>query len=329
VLGWKKRLMFIYISCLAIFISICYFIIFAGLNADMQILQPFKLFIAIPTLSVSFILYRKQAVWQFVFLAASAFVYGTVNTGIGTFITKTWLSADNSLLIESAFTLVVAVFTLPPLLFMLKRLCTNTFMKKAITFWRYFWLLPVFFFTITMMTNTYLNEKDSDKGMEFVIIRIVLYFALLLICILLEKAVNQISEAEIARENERLALQRAEAAERDLELQKQLAASIPPESLIICGAFTLNTAKRQAFFKDTDLQLADKEFELLTYFIEHENETIASDEIFSEVWKQPYNKTDHALKGALQRLRKKIQNSGYEVATVYGKGYSFKKEKTP
>jgi len=198
-LGWKKRLMYMYISCLALFISVCYFIIFVGLNADMQFLQPFKLLVSIPTLSVSFIIYRKRVFWQFVFLAACAFMYGTINTGIGLFITDKLLNVNNTLLIESAFTIIVSFFTLPPLLFILKRLCNNSFIKKAVIFWRYFWLLPIFFFGVTMMTNTYLNNIDSDKGVEFVIIRVILYFALLLICFLLEKAVNQIAEAESAK----------------------------------------------------------------------------------------------------------------------------------
>ena len=196
-LGWKKRLMFIYISCLAFFISICYFIVFVGLNTDIQRLPIFKLLVAIPTLSVSFIIYRKRAVWQFMFLAASAFVYGAINTGIGTFAAQKIFSS-NSLLTESILTLAFTALTLFPLLFMLKRLCNNSFIKKAVIFWRYFWLLPAFFFIVTMMTDTYLSS-DSDKGVDFVIIRIVLYCALLLLCILLEKAVNQIGESETAK----------------------------------------------------------------------------------------------------------------------------------
>jgi signal transduction histidine kinase len=78
--------------------------------------------------------------------------------------------------------------------------------KDSAAFWRFIWILPVFFFTVTVMTSSYLNDKD--KGIEFIIIRVVIYFAMLLICYLLEKAIRQIAEAETAkREAEELSRQ--------------------------------------------------------------------------------------------------------------------------
>ena len=134
--------------------------------------------------------------------------------------------------------------------------------------------------------------------------------------------------AEIARKKQKLAELRAESAEKDLELQKQLVAIIPPESLIVCWPFTLNAAKRQAFMRDMDLQLNNKEFELLAFFIEQENEIATTEEIYQSVWKQSYVSTDHAFRGTLRRLREKTKEGGYAVNYVRGevKGYRFEKE---
>ena len=197
-LGWKRRWMFLFISCLTLFISGCYFIAVLAFDMDMERLQFFKIFVTIPTLTVSFLLYRrKQAAWQFAFLAALAFMYGSISTGIGIFAAQTWLASFNTLLMESVVTVVVAVLTLPPLLLLLKRLCNNPYMKQAVTFWRYIWLLPVFFFFVTMLTSSYL--RDSEQGVSFVVVRVILYVALLLICALLERAIRQIGEAEEAK----------------------------------------------------------------------------------------------------------------------------------
>ena len=196
-LGWKKRWAFVYVGSLALFISVCYFIVFFAFKADIQGLQLFKLLVVIPTLTASFILYRKRMVWQFVFLAACAFMYGPIGSGIGLFMAATFTSG-NTLLTESIVTLIIAALTLPPLLLSLKRLCGNAYMKQAIIFWRFIWLLPVFFFTVTILTNSYIT--DSTSGISFIIIRIIMYFALLLISYLLDKAIQQISEAEAAKQ---------------------------------------------------------------------------------------------------------------------------------
>lgn len=198
VLGWKKRGMFIFFSCLALYISVCYFLVFAALKSDMQGLQFFKIFASIPSMTLSFILYRrKKAAWQFAFLAASAYMYGLIGIGIGIYITDTFFASANSFLTESIFTIIVAVITLPLLLFLLKRLCNNPYMKQALIFWRFIWLLPTFFFAVTIMSSSYL--RDNKHGGSFVFIRIVLYFALLLICYLFEKLIRQVAQAENAK----------------------------------------------------------------------------------------------------------------------------------
>ena len=200
-LGWKKRWAFVYVGSLALFISVCYFVVFFAIKMDMQGLNFFKLFIVIPTLTASFVLYRKRVVWQFIFLAACAFMYGPIGTGVGLFVADKWFASVNTLLTESLIILIVAALTLPPLLLSLKRLCGNAHMKQAIIFWRFIWLLPVFFFFVTILTNSYMT--DSARGISFIIIRVIVYFALLLISYLLDKAIQQISEAETAKQQAR------------------------------------------------------------------------------------------------------------------------------
>ena len=196
-LGWKKRGTFLYIFCLTLFISVCYFIAFYAMDFDMEGLQFFKLIVTPPTVIVPFLFYRRKRVaWQFVFLAASAYLYGVIGTGLGLYAADTW-SGTNPLLTESVVTIVVASVTLPPLLFLLRRVCDNPYMKQAVVFWRFIWLLPAFFFVVTIMSSSYLN--NGEKGMAFVVIRIIVYIAMLLNWYLLDSSVKQIAEIETAK----------------------------------------------------------------------------------------------------------------------------------
>lgn len=132
--------------------------------------------------------------------------------------------------------------------------------------------------------------------------------------------------SELARKNERLALLRAENLEKDLELQRQILADIPGESLITCGPFTLNTARGQAFLGNQELELNPKEFALLAHLARESGQTMAPASLYEAVWRKPYVESDRALDSNLYRLRKKLAGSGYSITNVRGKGYRFEAE---
>jgi hypothetical protein len=191
--------------------------------------------------------------------------------------------------------------------------------------WGIVWVVPMLFLIINFAFNLEF-DLDMITTPAFVISNVLSIVGVLVSSYIVYRALQMAAETATLKQGAELALLRAENAEKDLKLQKQLAASIPPESLIVCYPFTLNTAVRQAFMKGTDIDLKDKEFELLAYFISRENETVSNDEIYRAVWKQPYHSTDRALKGALQRLREKVSGSGYCIRNTRGKGYSFERE---
>jgi DNA-binding response OmpR family regulator len=81
----------------------------------------------------------------------------------------------------------------------------------------------------------------------------------------------------------------------------------------------------RAFLNSQDLQLSQKEFALLLFFIQNEGKTVSGDEIYENVWRQPMIEDDTALKNALSRLRKKIENDEFQIVAVRGAGYRFEK----
>ena len=136
-----------------------------------------------------------------------------------------------------------------------------------------------------------------------------------------QSALMAFETTEVARKNEAIALLRAQSAEQDLELHKQIIADIPAENLVTYGTLTLNTEKSQAFLKDIDLQLSPKDFALLLHLIRHDGKPISRTELYQEVWNQPFVSTDRAFDSALHRLRRKVEKSGYVIHNARRRGY--------
>ncbi|GCF95807.1 hypothetical protein NRIC_36980 [Enterococcus florum] len=140
------------------------------------------------------------------------------------------------------------------------------------------------------------------------------------------KIVNVLGEAEKSKQKEQEAVRRAQKAERDLEQHRLLTSAIPKKHLIAKGPFTMNTQSVQAFFKNDNLQLTPKEFALLLFFIQHENETVSREEIFEKIWQMPLTDKDNSLNNTVSRLRGKIIHSEYRITAVRKKGYRFEKD---
>jgi len=313
----KSRSVIIFLCFFTLLLSAA--LLFAKQNrtVDAQSIRFIMLSASLPANIMPFFVFRRR-IWQNVFFQAVGFMYSPIAAGTGTYIAeKLFASPANQFLAASVIGLAVIIVTLPPLLFLLRRLYANPDIEHM-TLWKFIWVIPIAFFAIIMISgNSFVFS--NIHGIGFIIIRLLVYVTLLLICYLFELSIRQALEAETAK-------RRAESLEKDMELQRQLVAEIPPESLIVFGRLTLNTAKSQAFLKGVDLRLADKEFELLAFFIERENKVVNPAEIYQAIWKVPYVSTDHALKGCLQRLRRKIKDSGYIINNVRGEGFLFEKE---
>jgi len=91
------------------------------------------------------------------------------------------------------------------------------------------------------------------------------------------------------------------------------------------GALSLDVQCGQAFANDKDLLLTQKEFFLLLLFVQHEGVIMNTDHLYKKVWGQPMNKDNQAVKKAVHRLRSNLEDSGYTITVVRGKGYVFEK----
>ena len=98
-----------------------------------------------------------------------------------------------------------------------------------------------------------------------------------------------------------------------------------PETLN-AGALSLSVPSGQAFFNGEDMLLTQKEFALLLLFAQHENRVLEAEYLYEKIWGHPMNDDAGAVRYHISRLRKKLTDSGYTIASEYGGGYQFEKE---
>lgn len=91
------------------------------------------------------------------------------------------------------------------------------------------------------------------------------------------------------------------------------------EEMLNIGEYRISKTQRTVFKGEEELQLTNKEFDLLSYFVENKNNLISREQILSRVWGEDYFGSDRVVDDTIRRLRKKIDQLNLE--TVYGYGY--------
>lgn len=91
------------------------------------------------------------------------------------------------------------------------------------------------------------------------------------------------------------------------------------------GSLKLNLLASQAYLHGENLQLTQKDFNLLLMFVQNEDKIISGEYIYEKVWNTTLNENTIALKNALSRLRKKLNDSEYTLSGIRGKGYLFER----
>ncbi|QWB96128.1 response regulator transcription factor [Mycoplasmatota bacterium] len=88
---------------------------------------------------------------------------------------------------------------------------------------------------------------------------------------------------------------------------------------IVYEPYEINLAKREISFDGQMIELTNKEFELLLFFIKNTNVAFAREEILKHVWGDNYYGSDRVVDDLLRRLRHKMPQ--LKIETIYGYGY--------
>lgn len=99
-------------------------------------------------------------------------------------------------------------------------------------------------------------------------------------------------------------------------------------SVIEKGSLVLKLDERKAFVDGRDAELTMREFGVLLLLVQHDEEELSGETIYSNVWGAPMNNDSNALRLVISRVKKKLDEenaSDFAILTRYGGGYSFVK----
>ncbi len=85
------------------------------------------------------------------------------------------------------------------------------------------------------------------------------------------------------------------------------------------GDLQLYVDERRVFWKQYEIEVTTKEFDLLHILIRNQNRAFAREELLSLIWGDDYFGSDRAVDDLIKRLRKKLD--GLPIETVWGYGY--------
>ena len=95
---------------------------------------------------------------------------------------------------------------------------------------------------------------------------------------------------------------------------------------IVAGELRLNTVKQTLSVRDREIELAEKEFELLKLLMENRHVTLKKEYLFNTVWGSDSNSELQTLHVHINRLRQKLGDdpkNAKRLLTVWGVGYKF------
>ena len=95
---------------------------------------------------------------------------------------------------------------------------------------------------------------------------------------------------------------------------------------ILHKGLEINTASRQVFVKDKEVQLTTKEYEILLFLASHPNIVFTRERILNAIWGNDYFGDTATIAVHVQKIRKKIEPDSpvpLYIETVWGVGYRF------
>ena len=106
------------------------------------------------------------------------------------------------------------------------------------------------------------------------------------------------------------------------------AGTVRNESLSLsAGSVSIDRETREVISGGEKIELTLKEFELLSYLMEHMNRVVTRDELLDNIWGYDYDGETRTLDMHIKTLRQKFRDAGQQIKTVRGVGYRFLKER--
>lgn len=89
--------------------------------------------------------------------------------------------------------------------------------------------------------------------------------------------------------------------------------------IVTYADYEINLTKREIKHHDDMIELTNKEFEMLMFFIKNMHNAFAREDILKHVWGENYYGSERVVDDLLRRLRHKMPD--LKIETIYGYGY--------
>src|SRR5262249_40664335 len=98
-------------------------------------------------------------------------------------------------------------------------------------------------------------------------------------------------------------------------------------STLVAGELRLDLLARCAWYGERLIELPDREFALLEYFMRHPNRILSRQEIMADVWGYDEDPTSNVIDVYVRYLRNRLKVPGKQshrfISTIRGEGYRF------
>ncbi|MBS4207150.1 response regulator transcription factor [Bacillus sp. FJAT-50079] len=101
-----------------------------------------------------------------------------------------------------------------------------------------------------------------------------------------------------------------------------------PTEEVEVRSLRINILSRQVFMQDKEVEMTNKEFELLTFLATHPNQVFSKEQLFERIWGLDSIGDNATVTVHIKRIRKKIEKGSTDsqyIQTVWGSGYRFNK----
>jgi len=99
-----------------------------------------------------------------------------------------------------------------------------------------------------------------------------------------------------------------------------------PKGEIAVRGLRIQPSSRKVFLRDNEIELTNKEFDLLTFLASHPNQVFSKEELFERIWGFDAMGDNATVTVHIKRIRKKVKDQSANqqyIETVWGSGYRF------
>mgnify|MGYP001160432466 FL=1 len=102
--------------------------------------------------------------------------------------------------------------------------------------------------------------------------------------------------------------------------------AFPNDSCLKYDNLIIDSKYRMVEADGKSIELTNNEFEILYLLARHPGQVFSKEQIYNQVWKEPYYRAEDNVMSLIRRIRKKIEpdpSKPIYVLTVWGIGYKF------